>query len=76
MSYSNHKKAFKQLKSKPAKMKKYKKHNVPKQRSCGLSKFRCSRCGRIRGHIKSYGLNVCRQCFREIAPKIGFKKYS
>lgn len=76
MSYSNHKKIFKQLKSKPAKIKKFKKHSTPKKRSCGLNNFRCSRCGRIRGHIKSYGLNLCRQCFREVAPEIGFKKYN
>lgn len=76
MSYSNYKKAFKQLKAKPAKLKKYKKHNAPKKRSCGLSNHRCSRCGRIRGHIKSYGLDLCRQCFRDVASKIGFKKYS
>jgi small subunit ribosomal protein S14 len=76
MSYSNWKKAFKQLKAKPVKLKKYKKHNSPAQRSCGRSKERCSRCGRIRGHISSYSLDLCRQCFRQIAPKIGFKKFS
>lgn len=76
MSYSNHKKAFKQLKAKPVKLKKYKKHNSPKKRSCGVALKRCSRCGRIRGHISSYGLDLCRQCFRDIASKIGFKKYS
>ncbi|RLJ03398.1 MAG: hypothetical protein DRP11_00775 [Candidatus Aenigmatarchaeota archaeon] len=26
--------------------------------------------------IRKYGLYYCRQCFREIAEKIGFKKYS
>ena len=29
----------------------------------------------IAAHIKSYGLNLCRHCFREIAVEIGFKKY-
>ena len=76
MSYSNYRKAFKQLKSKQSKMKRFKKHNTPKQRSCGFSRYRCCRCGRIGGHIKSYGLDLCRQCFREVAPKLGFKKYS
>ena len=76
MSYSNFKKVFKQLKAKPAKLKKYVKHNSPKDRSCGRATKRCRRCGRIRGHIDKYGLDVCRQCFREIATKIGFKKYS
>lgn len=76
MSYSNYTKEFKQLKAKPSKMKKYIKHNSPKKRSCGLSKKRCLRCGRIRGHISSYGLNLCRQCFRDNASGLGFKKYS
>jgi small subunit ribosomal protein S14 len=76
MSYSNYKKVFKQLKAKPVKLKKYVKHNSPKDRSCGRSLRRCTRCGRIRGHIQKYGLGLCRQCFRDIATKIGFKKYS
>lgn len=76
MSYSNYNKAFTQLKAKPAKMKKYIKHNSPKNRSCGFAKKRCVRCGRIRGNISAYGLNVCRHCFREIGTKIGFKKYN
>jgi small subunit ribosomal protein S14 len=76
MSYSNYDKEFKQLKAKPDKLKKYIKHNAPKDRSCGRSKKRCRRCGRIRAHIDKYGLNLCRQCFREVAPALGFKKYT
>ncbi|MDO8480635.1 MAG: 30S ribosomal protein S14 [Nanoarchaeota archaeon] len=52
------------------------KHNAPKKRSCGSSQHPCQRCGRNGAHIGKYGINVCRQCFREIATKIGFKKYS
>lgn len=76
MTYSNYRKAFKQLKVKPAKLKKYMKHNAPKKRSCGRANKRCRITGRIGGHIGKYGLNLCRQQFREIAPKLGFKKYS
>ncbi len=76
MSYSNYKKVFKQLKAKPIKLKKYKKHNASKERSCGIARHRCRRCGRIRAHIKKYGLDLCRQCFREIARNLGFKKYN
>ena len=76
MSYSYYKKVFKQLITKPAKLKKYIKHNAPKDRKCGRNLKRCSRCGRTRAHIDKYGLDLCRQCFREIALKIGFKKYS
>ncbi|MCL4398219.1 MAG: 30S ribosomal protein S14 [Candidatus Parvarchaeota archaeon] len=35
----------------------------------------CIRCNRAEGHIKIHGLNYCRQCFREVAPDLGFKKY-
>ena len=76
MTYSNHKKMLKQLKVKPAKLKKFVKHNAPKDRSCGRALKRCSRCGRIGAHIDKYGLDLCRQCFRDIAARIGFKKYS
>ena len=76
MTYSNYEKMFKQLKVKPAKLAKYKKHNAPKERKTGVSLRRCRRCGRIKGHIKKYGLHLCRQCFRDTATKIGFKKYS
>jgi small subunit ribosomal protein S14 len=36
----------------------------------------CRRCNRKRGLIRRHGLNLCRQCFRDIAADIGFKKYS
>ncbi len=76
MTYSDYKKVFKQLRAKPVKLKKFIKHNAPKERKFGRSSRKCRRCGRIRGHIKKYGLNVCRQCFRDIATKLGFKKYN
>jgi small subunit ribosomal protein S14 len=76
MTTSNYKKEFKQLKAKPFILKKYIKHNAPKKRSCGISLKPCRRCGRKGGHIGKYGLELCRQCFREVATKIGFKKYN
>ncbi len=36
----------------------------------------CRRCGRRRGLIRRHGLHLCRQCFRDVAINIGFKKYS
>lgn len=36
----------------------------------------CLRCDRKRGIVRRYGLHLCRQCFRDIAPEIGFKKFS
>lgn len=35
----------------------------------------CRRCGRKQGLVGKYDIFLCRQCFREIAPKMGFKKY-
>jgi len=26
--------------------------------------------------VRKYGIYLCRQCFREIAPEMGFEKYS
>jgi small subunit ribosomal protein S14 len=77
MTTSNHKKVLKQIKSKPAKLTRFKKYNSPKKRSCGRSNHKCRRCGRtgVGGHVGKYGLNLCRCCFREIATKLGFKKY-
>ena len=75
MTTSDFRKAFTQLNAKPAKKKKYIKHNAPKKRSCGKALLKCRLCGRNGAHIGKYGLDVCRQCFREVGPKIGFKKY-
>jgi small subunit ribosomal protein S14 len=36
----------------------------------------CERCGQNRSIVRRYGIHLCRQCFREIAPDLGFKKYS
>lgn len=76
MTYSTYDKAFKQLNVKPAKLRKFIKHNSPKKRAFGIASRRCLLCGRIGGHIRSHGLNLCRQCFRLNAKKMGFKKYS
>jgi small subunit ribosomal protein S29e len=45
----------------------------PKDHGKGGRKCRvCSNQGAI---IRKYGLNICRQCFREYANDIGFIKY-
>ena len=36
----------------------------------------CRRCGRKQGLVGKYEIWLCRQCFREIARSMGFKKYS
>jgi len=76
MTSSDFSKAFKQLEKKPAKLKKYMKHNAPKERSCGRAKKKCVLTGRVGGHVSKYGLQVCRQAFRENANSLGFKQYN
>ncbi|MDH5199432.1 MAG: 30S ribosomal protein S14 [Candidatus Bathyarchaeota archaeon] len=46
-----------------------------KERAFGKGSRGCIRCGSHNGLIRRYGLNVCRQCFREIAEDMGFKKF-
>tara|TARA_Y100000310_G_C20024401_1_gene508915 strand:- start:213 stop:443 length:231 start_codon:yes stop_codon:yes gene_type:complete len=76
MTTSNHKKVFKQLKVKPAKLQKFIKHNKPQTRKFGPTTKKCRRCGRMGGHISKYKLDLCRQCFRDIADKLGFRRYN
>eukprot|EP00514_Thraustochytrium_sp_LLF1b_P005567 CAMPEP_0184516514 /NCGR_PEP_ID=MMETSP0198_2-20121128/5073_1 /TAXON_ID=1112570 /ORGANISM="Thraustochytrium sp., Strain LLF1b" /LENGTH=54 /DNA_ID=CAMNT_0026906847 /DNA_START=410 /DNA_END=574 /DNA_ORIENTATION=- len=35
----------------------------------------CRVCSSRSGLIRKYQLNICRQCFKEYANDIGFKKY-
>lgn len=35
----------------------------------------CRRCERKQGLVGKYDIWLCRQCFREIARSMGFKKY-
>lgn len=76
MTASDWRKITKQLKGKPAKVKKFIKHNKPKDRKFGISITKCEKCGRQGAHLGQYGINLCRQCFRERAVELGFKKYS
>jgi len=76
MTTAHHTKVLKQIEHKVGKFSKYKKHNVPNKRKFGKTTKECRRCGRTSAHISKYDLKLCRQCFREIALKLGFKKYS
>jgi small subunit ribosomal protein S14 len=76
MTTSDYKKMKTQLMNKPAKLQKVEKHNKPRERKFGPATKKCTRCGSTHGHIGKYGINLCRQCFREVATKLGFKKYS
>ena len=76
MTASDWNKITKQLRRKPVILQKFLRHNKPKDRKFGVSTKKCERCGRFGAHLSQYNLNLCRQCFREIAEEIGFKKYS
>jgi small subunit ribosomal protein S14 len=76
MTASDWRKILKQLRNKPAVMRKFIAHNKPKDRKMGIAARKCERCGRFGAHLKQYNLNLCRHCFREIAEEIGFIKYS
>ncbi len=41
----------------------------------GKGARKCRLCGSSRGLIRSHGLILCRRDFREVAAKLGFKKY-
>ena len=75
MTVSDYKKVFTQLQHNPSKLKKFIKHNRPKEREFGPTTKKCKRCGSNKGHVGKYGINLCRKCFREVAHKIGFKKF-
>ncbi len=76
MTASDWRKLLKQLKNKPAVMQRFLKYCKPKERKFGVASRKCERCGRHGAHINQYGLRLCRQCFREMAEELGFKKYS
>jgi len=46
-----------------------------KQRKYGKGSRWCKRCGSYTGLIQMYDLMLCRQCFREVAKSLGFKKF-
>jgi small subunit ribosomal protein S14 len=46
-----------------------------KPRKYGKGARWCKRCGDFDSLIRSYELNLCRRCFREVAIQIGFRKY-
>ena len=41
----------------------------------GKGMRKCRFCGTARALIRSYGLRICRRCFREVGEEVGFRKY-
>jgi len=75
MTAKSHLKSYNQIKDKKVKADKYVKHNFPKKRKIGGGIERCVIWLRRGAHISSYGLHLCRHCFKEKAAELGFKKY-
>lgn len=73
MSYE---KNLKQIQNKPLKLARYEKFNQSKKRKFGKNIYKCRKCRRTGAVIRQFGLLYCRQCFREEAEKLGFRKYS
>lgn len=56
--------------------KKKKTKGVPlEHRQQGKGQRKCRFCGSARALIRSYGLRICRRCFREVGEQVGFRKY-
>jgi len=51
------------------------KYRPPKERKYGKGSRQCRICGTHEAIIRKYKLLICRRCFREVAEKLGFKKY-
>ena len=51
------------------------KKRAPRKKKFGKGSRPCRRCGQYDSVIRKYDLNLCRQCFRELASTLGFKKY-
>ena len=49
--------------------------SIKKERKFGKGSKMCRVCSKRRGLISKYGLNYCRNCFRELAKELGFKKF-
>ena len=47
-----------------------------KPKKYGKGSRRCQRCGTQVAVIQAHKLMLCRRCFRELASKLGFKKYN
>jgi small subunit ribosomal protein S14 len=47
-----------------------------KNKKMDARSLQCTICQTNKGLIHKYNLNICRRCFREVAPRIGFNKYS
>ncbi len=47
-----------------------------KQKKFGRGAHACLLCGRRQGLVRKYHINLCRQCFREWARQMGFRKYT
>jgi small subunit ribosomal protein S14 len=52
-------------------------NNIPTKQKTKLygCVYGCERCGQMRSLVRRFGLHMCRQCFRDTAATMGFKKF-
>ncbi len=65
----------KNLVGKKAKHQRFMRFNSHKVQPHDARSRKCIRCNRPEAGIHIHGLRYCRECFREIAKDLGFKKY-
>jgi ribosomal protein S14 len=75
MTAKDWKKTFNSISHKKAESGRMLKFNKPTEKKFGRGKRICNICGRRKGLIRRYSLNICRQCFRDVARSIGFNKF-
>lgn len=75
MTAKDWKKSFKIMSHKKAESGRILKFNKPSEKKCGRGKRICELCNRRGALIRRYSLNICRQCFRDVAKNIGFNKF-
>ncbi|MFA5302956.1 MAG: 30S ribosomal protein S14 [Candidatus Nanoarchaeia archaeon] len=75
MTAKDWKKTFDTISHKKAESGRMLKFNKPDEKKFGRGKRVCDICGRRGALIRRYSLNICRQCFRDVARDIGFNKF-
>ena len=64
MTASDWRKVLKQIENKPEKAQKFLKHNKPKERTTGIAKNKCERCGRFGSAYKIIRLKSVQALFQ------------
>lgn len=47
---------------------------MKEEKKIEINRKECRRCHTRKGMVHKYGLNICRRCFKALAPDLGFSK--